>query len=108
MLVLGPFGIVSLVLVVAGVWKLSRPDPARVALRSLGVPLPLAVLRGVGAAEVALGGVAVTVGGRPAAIAVAVAYAAFAVVAWQLRGGEIGCGCFGAASTTPPGAMHVA
>jgi hypothetical protein len=72
------------------------------------VPLPALAVRGVGAAEVALGLVALLAGGRVAALAVAVAYAAFAAVAWRLRGGEIGCGCFGAASTTPPGRLHVA
>src|SRR5829696_1436730 len=80
MLVLGPFGIVSLVLVVAGVWKLGRPDPARAATRSLEVPLPRVAVRGIGAAEVALGLVALLAGGSVAAIGVAVAYASFAVV----------------------------
>jgi hypothetical protein len=63
-------------------------------------------VQGIGLAEVALGGAAVLVGGPVAAALVAAAYASFAVVAWRLRGGDIGCGCFGAASTTPPGALH--
>jgi hypothetical protein len=108
MLILGPFGIVSVVLVVAGVWKVHRPEPARSALRVLGVRVPPIVVRGLGAGEVVLGAAAVIAGGTAVAAAVAAAYAAFAVVAWRLRDSDVGCGCFGAASSTPPGWLHVA
>jgi hypothetical protein len=108
MLFLGPFGIVSVVLVVAGGWKMRRPEPARSALRALGVPVPAWIVRALGLGEVALGALALLVGGAAVAATVAVAYLVFAAVAWRLRDGEIGCGCFGAASTTPPGVLHVA
>jgi hypothetical protein len=58
--------------------------------------------------EIALGGGALLVGGRPAALGVAGAYVAFALVvgAARRRGAE-SCGCFGAADA-PPGPVHVA
>jgi hypothetical protein len=108
MLILGPFGIVSVVLVVAGAWKVRRPDPARSALRALGVTVPAWMVQTLGAVEAALGALALAVGGTAPAATVAAAYLAFAVVAFRLRDGEVGCGCFGAASTTPPGPLHVA
>jgi hypothetical protein len=108
MLVLGPFGIASLVLVVAGLWKICRPEPARSALSELGLRVPAACVRVLGGAEALLGTLAVLVGGSVLAIGVAVAYLVFAVVAWRLRNSDVGCGCFGAASSTPPGPLHVA
>jgi hypothetical protein len=108
MLLLGPLGIVSTVLVVAGIWKAVRPAPARVALRSLGLPLPGVVVGAVGVAEAAVGIAALSGGGRALAALVAGCYLVFAAVAWRLRDGDVGCGCFGAASTTPPGLLHVA
>jgi hypothetical protein len=107
MLALGPLAIVSIVLVVAGVWKVLRPDEARSALRTLGVPVPPVAVRLVGVGEAALGALTLVVGGWVLATAVGVLYLVFAGVAWRLRDGEVGCGCFGAASSTPPGILHV-
>src|SRR5262245_14830922 len=107
MLILGPLGIVSTVLAVAGIWKVVRPEPARRALRALGVSLPRPVVRAVGAGEAALGVATWCLGGPVLAGFVAALYVVFAMVAWRLRDGEVGCGCFGAASSTPPGALHV-
>jgi hypothetical protein len=108
MLILGPLGIVSIVLAVAGSWKLLRPGAAQTAIRTLGVPLPTTAVRGIGGIELALGAATIVVGGAALAAAVAAAYVAFAAVAWRLRGSDVGCGCFGAASSTPPGALHIA
>jgi hypothetical protein len=77
-------------------------------LKEIGIRVPPLVVRGLGAAEALLGMLALLVGGSVIAIAVAASYLVFAVVAWRLRDGQIGCGCFGAASTTPPGALHLA
>ena len=55
-----------------------------------------------------LGVATILVGGVVLAAAVAACYLLFAAVAWRLRNGEVGCGCFGAASSTPPGPLHIA
>jgi hypothetical protein len=107
MLLFGPHCIVALVLAIAGVGKLSNPAPARAALRALGVRAPSSTVRALGAAEVALGVAAVVVGGVVLPLGVAAAYVAFGIVAWRLRGASVGCGCFGAASSAPPGGLHV-
>jgi methylamine utilization protein MauE len=108
MLLLGPLGIVSTVLLVAGIWKVVRPAPARAALRSLGWAVPSPVVRVLGVTEGALAVAVLLVGGAALALLVGVLYLSFAAVAWRLRGGDVGCGCFGAASSTPPGSLHIA
>ena len=89
-------------------WKLLQPAATNRALRALGVPASPVAVRVLGLAEVALGAAAVVVGGRLTALGLAVAYAAFAVVADRLRRSPtpVGCGCFGAGSA-PPGLAHV-
>lgn len=88
-----------LLLAVAGAAKLHRPAPARAALAATGVRIPAGALRAAGAAEMALGAVAVVSPEPAAAWAVAACYAAFAayvVVALRRSGGRAAsCGCFG-------------
>jgi hypothetical protein len=107
MLLLGPLAIVSSVLVVAGVWKVGRPQPALTALRAVRLPSSVLTVRAIGLAEATLGFTAILVGGTALPAAVAAAYVAFAFVAWRLRGSDVGCGCFGGASSTPPGPLHL-
>lgn len=104
----GPYLIVCTMLGVGGVAKIIAPLPARRALRALGVPVPIAAVRSLGVAELALACVAGFRGGTVLPMLVGVAYVAFALFVVQiLRSGEgISCGCFGS-SATPPSWLHV-
>jgi hypothetical protein len=89
-------------LAVAGVAKLRSPDSARSTLELLGIAVPPAALRALGAAELALG---VWAGVRPGPLTaglVAGAYGAFLLTTLRLLAvdADADCGCFGAASTT--------
>jgi hypothetical protein len=103
------FAIAAVVLAVGGAFKLGDRTVTRRTLTGLGVPGagPLSVL--AGPAELGLGAGAAVLGSPPAAAAVALAFALFAVlVARQLRRGEaVSCGCFGRLSA-PPTPVHLA
>jgi hypothetical protein len=107
MSVVGPFLVVAVVLVVSGAAKIAAPSSAAAMLSAVvGRTVAPNVGRIVGGAEIALGAIALG-GWRPAAIALGVAYALFAVVAEVARRrGVASCGCFGAAEA-PPGLTHV-
>lgn len=105
MIAAGPLWIVASVVVAASGWKLADPAPTARALRVLfggGSVGPVtrrattgAWLLGLGEGAVAL---AVVWRGGAMAWLLAALYCAFALVAWRLRGRNVGCGCFGAAS----------
>ena len=110
----GAFWVVSLVLLASGVTKLLDPSALGAALVELGVLPAGATARGelagrlLGAFELLVGGAALVVGGRLTAALVALSYLVFTViVAASWRRGLRSCGCFGA-SSSPPGAVHVA
>jgi hypothetical protein len=102
----GPLWIVASVVVAASGWKRVDPAPTARALRVLAGgrsagPISRraatsAWLLGLGEGVVAL---AVVWRGGSAAWLLAALYSAFALVAWRLRGRNVDCGCFGAAST---------
>ncbi|MPY96190.1 MAG: hypothetical protein GEV08_24935 [Acidimicrobiia bacterium] len=94
-------------LAVGGAMKAAQPTPARQALGSLGVRLPLPAVRAVGVGEVAVATVTLFVGG-PAWALVALCYAGFVAVAVALwRRDEVAsCGCFGEVDSRPSG-LHV-
>lgn len=107
-LLTGAFHVVAVVIVVGGAAKVASPDAFAALLRSLGLPGRRSLARLAGAVEVALGCIAVVVGGLGPTVAVAVAYAVFAVVVVVARRrGAASCGCFGAAAA-PPSPVHVA
>ena len=91
----------------AGVGKLLAPDAARGALDAVR-PGAGRLTSAAGAAEISLGIVAVVVGGRVAAAALATTYAALLWFNGQLRRRAPGvpCGCFGS-TAAPPGPAHV-
>lgn len=104
----GPYLAACVLLVVAGVAKLRRPEPTRAALASAGLALPALPVRLLGGVEVALGAVGASTAAAGPALAVAAAYAAFAgftLVSLRRRDGA-GCGCFGEA-TAPLHPLHV-
>ena len=95
-------------LALAGVLKLRRPSGTAQALRTQGLPSGPAVVRTIGAAEVAVAALALL--GAPAGTALlALAYTGFTafVVLALVRGRPLSsCGCF-AEPDTPPTAAHV-
>ena len=107
----GPLLAAAAVVVVAGVAKLRRPAPTGLALARLGLPGTDRAVRALGAAEVAVAGLAAVLGGL-VAVPLAVLYLGFAAVsAAQLRqaaatGEAADCGCFGDHSA-PIGRTHV-
>jgi hypothetical protein len=98
----------AFVLLGSGAAKWSRPLPTRQALFALGLPSGRIVVFAVAIGELAVGATALVVPGALPAFAVTAAYLGFAgfVVLSMVKGGE-GCGCFGAASSTPPGVIHL-
>jgi hypothetical protein len=106
----GPFAIAALLLVAGGIAKAVAPRDTANALRQIGLPGALPLVRLGGVAEAAIGVVAIATADRIAASLVAASYLAFAgFVAVALhRGTPIAtCGCFGRADT-PPSVVHLA
>ena len=105
----GPFAAACVLLLIAGVYKLRRPEPTAGALRGVGWPSSLGLVRVVGAAELALGLAALLTSDRAIAALVGAAYTSFAsFVAVALRSCSPiqSCGCFGEIAT-PPSMTHV-
>lgn len=104
-----PFFIAAALLTLAGGSKLADPQPTQGALESVGLPHRRSIVVILGVVEVALGALAIGVGGSITAIAVAASYLGFAafVGAALRRGGAVAsCGCFGK-EDTPPTVGHV-
>lgn len=85
-----PFLVSTLVLCVAGALKLRSPDGAAAALRTRRQ-----AIRGLAVGETTLGAACALFGTRPLAVALAVVYGMFAVVAVGLMRRGVPCGCFG-------------
>lgn len=105
----GPYLASVVVLGVAGILKVAAPASTRVALRSAGLPGTPWVARGLGIGEVGLAGVALALGGWPAALAVGVVHVGFAWFSTRLISlgrGRASCGCFGG-SDAPVSRLHV-
>ncbi len=93
-----------MLLVAAGVAKLSKPAPG--AADFLGFRAPPVLVRFVGGLEVAVGAAALLVGG-PVAWAVGLVYASFAVIVLRaVLARARSCGCFGRLDA-PPSWVHV-
>ena len=110
MLLAGPFLAAAALLVLAGAQKVADPRPLVRALRSTGLWVPSGAVRGLAAAEAAVGVAGLLSGTRAAAVAVGLSYAAFTafVLLALARGGVLAsCGCFGKADT-PPTRTHAA
>lgn len=104
----GPVAVVATLVVVAGLAKVRRPQPAASSLRSVGVRARTGGVRALGLAEAAAGTGALLLGGGALVGAVALLYlgfAAFVAVAIG-RGTTEGCGCFGAEGP-PPRRSHL-
>jgi hypothetical protein len=106
----GPALAIAALLALAGAQKVLDPTMTVGALRALRLPASPLTVRTGAAAELALGVLAIGLGGALAWSLVAASYLAFAafVVAALRRGTMIGsCGCFGR-EDTPPHWSHVA
>jgi uncharacterized membrane protein YphA (DoxX/SURF4 family) len=109
-LVAGPFAIAAAILVVSGIAKLAKPDQTIDALRAASLPASTTVVVIIAVAELAAGASALIVGGPWTAIAVLALYCgflAFIAISRSRKASVGGCGCLGARSDTPPGAIHV-
>jgi hypothetical protein len=102
--------VTAVVLAVAGITKVFRPDPAARMLKALGLRVPGWLVRGVAVVEVGLAGAALITGSRIPAAAISASYAAVAaIVALALsRPTEAlaSCGCFGELDS-PPTVAHL-
>jgi Methylamine utilisation protein MauE len=85
-----PFLVAALVLCVAGVAKLRAPQTAAAALGTRP-----GVIRALALGELALGLACVVHPTRALAVALALLYGLFAIVAAVLRRRRVACGCFG-------------
>jgi hypothetical protein len=101
-----PFLVASLVLCVAGAFKLRSPEVAAGALRTLRLPGGKWLVRSLAAGELLLGVVCAVHPTRATAAVLAAAYVTFAGVAAVLSGQRVGCGCFSEADT-PVSRVHV-
>lgn len=98
----------ALLLIMSGGAKLVDTAPTSGALRAARLPWRAPVVMSLGVTEILAGSAALVVGG-PAAVAVGVLYAGFALfVVYALRAGVPiqSCGCFGKRDT-PPTPVHV-
>jgi hypothetical protein len=105
----GPALVAAALLVLAGAQKVLDPASAVGALRALRLPAAPSLVRAGSALEMALGALAVTVGGPLLWAAVAGSYLAFSafVLAAMRAGTMVGsCGCFGR-EDTPPDVVHI-
>jgi len=97
----GPFLAACALLVVSGLSKLRRPDPARAALSAAGARVAPGAVVVLGAVELGAG-VAGAVFGRGAALLVALLYLALAAFAIRLlvRAPATPCACLGSSTAT--------
>ena len=100
-----PFLVASLVLCVAGAFKLRAPHVAADALGTLGLPRGVWPVRGVALGELVLGAACAVFPSRAGAAVLTAAYVTFAGVAAVLASRRVSCGCFGE-DQTPVSAVH--
>lgn len=88
----------AMLLIAAGVGKVTRPGSTSAALRRARLPGGARLVRMIGGGEIAVGGLALLPGGAVPAAGLAAAYAVLALVATRQRWAGADCGCFGASS----------
>lgn len=105
----GPAGVAAAILIVAGGVKLKKPLPVTGSLALLKLPRSIALVRVLGACEIAVGTAALIGEPRVSYAALAGAYTVFAVfTTWALIQDKplASCGCFGDPDT-PATPTHV-
>lgn len=106
----GPFFAAAGLLLVAGAAKLRRPDHTSSALAAAALPSRLIFVRGLGAAEVVIGGACLVAPGMASALALFGMYLIFAGFLTHLIAKKVAaasCGCLGRRET-PPSRLHIA
>jgi uncharacterized membrane protein YphA (DoxX/SURF4 family) len=96
------FAVAAILLVVAGASKIASPYMTQASLSTAGLPAPLAAVRVLALAEVAIGAAALIEPTTLTAAVAAVAYATFCLFTVRLlRMADEGvdCGCFGGAGS---------
>lgn len=97
----------ALVLCSSGAIKVLQPLATRRLMYRLGLPSHVVVARGIGVVELAIGIVALGVGGVIPAGLLAVTFGLFALVSFRsMSSGAESCGCFGDRSA-PPGGVQI-
>ena len=100
-------GAAAVLLLLAGLAKLVRPQPATELLETLGFPARTPMALAIGATEIGVGAGALAVGGAGFAVATGALYIGFGLVVIRaLMVGAESCGCFGRADA-PPSLIHV-
>jgi hypothetical protein len=109
----GPYAIAAVLLVVAGILEVRRPDATVDALAASGLAVPEPIVRSGAALGALVGVVALAAGGgavgQVAAALVALAYVGFTLfvaVMIMRDDADASCGCFGR-DDTPPGVTHI-
>jgi len=99
----------AVVLALAGVAKIRRPEPARRALAALGVPATVALTRAAAVAELAIAVLALVVPVGVSGVLLAGFFVCLAIAAGLLarKGHDTSCGCFGEGRERAPGRTHV-
>lgn len=104
---IGPFLIVSGLLIVSGAFKVVSPSGVIGAMSTLGGRAPRWTGRALGLGEIGLGVAAIAATGALPAALVAAAYALLAgTVVLLRRRGAASCGCFGQIAS-PPSRIHL-
>lgn len=99
----------AVVVAVAGVAKLAKPDVTAEAIRTGGIPVSLRTVQLLGAFELVVGATAIVWHTPLAAATIGVLYVGFAAFSLRLlliRGAVVSCGCFGQRDA-PIGIEHV-
>jgi hypothetical protein len=100
----------AVLLALAGVAKLRRPDPSTEALRAAGFPAPAALVRGLAVAELAAATAALALGAgvAPALLAAVFLCLATGAALGGATAGSVACGCFGDDQGPALGRRHIA
>lgn len=99
----------AVVMAVAGVAKLAKPDVTTDAVRAAGLPAPRGAATLLGLTELLVGVAVIVWQSRPAAVLLGLLYVGFVVYSLRLlivRGPAASCGCFGQRHATL-GVEHV-
>lgn len=102
-----PLAVAAIVLCVAGIAKLRSPSVAVQALRTLGLPGPPMLVRGLGLVEIMVGVWALAGPRLVPTVLLAATYGGFAVVALLLTRRRSSCGCFGESDSPASTAQSV-
>lgn len=97
----------AMLLIAAGVGKVTRPGPTSAAQRRARLPAGARLVRTIGGGEIVLGGLTLVPGGALPTAGLAAAYLLLGLVARRQQRAGADCGCFGT-DGAPVATLHVA